>query len=113
MAASTRAPPTEGQRRFVTDLDRYAALLEGAERAIAALPDARLGLAPHSLRAATVPELAALVTLAAGRVLHIHVAEQRAEVDGLPGRHRRPPGRIPARHHPGRPRAGAPSTPPT
>jgi formiminoglutamate deiminase len=75
------APPAPGQRRFVTGLDHYAALLEGAQRAIAALPDARLGLAPHSLRAATIPELAALVTLAAGRVLHIHIAEQRAEVE--------------------------------
>ena len=75
------APPTPGQRRFITDLDRYAALLEAAQRAIATLPDARLGLAPHSLRAATVPELAALVTLAAGRVLHIHVAEQLREVE--------------------------------
>jgi formiminoglutamate deiminase len=75
------APPAPAQRRFVTDLDRYAALLEGARRAIAALPDARLGLAPHSLRAATAPELAALVTLAAGRVLHIHVAEQLREVE--------------------------------
>jgi len=75
------APPTEGQRRFVTDLDRYAALLVAAERAIADLPEARLGLAPHSLRAATAPELAALVTLAAGRVLHIHVAEQLGEVE--------------------------------
>jgi formimidoylglutamate deiminase len=75
------APPMSGQRRFITDLDRYAALLEGAQRAIAALPDGRLGLAPHSLRAATADELAALVTLAAGRVLHIHVAEQRGEVN--------------------------------
>jgi formimidoylglutamate deiminase len=75
------APPTAGQRRFITDLDGYAALLDAAQRAIAALPDARLGLAPHSLRAATAAELAALVTLAAGRVLHIHVAEQRREVD--------------------------------
>jgi formiminoglutamate deiminase len=75
------APPAPGQRRFVTDLDRYAALLEAAQCAIATLPDARLGLAPHSLRAATAPELAALVTLAAGRVLHIHVAEQLREVE--------------------------------
>jgi formiminoglutamate deiminase len=75
------APPTPGQRRFITDLDGYATLLEAAHRAISTLPDARLGLAPHSLRAATAGELAALVTLAAGRVLHIHVAEQRREVE--------------------------------
>jgi formiminoglutamate deiminase len=75
------APPAPGQQRFITGLDRYAALLEGAQRGIAEVPDARLGLAPHSLRAATTQELTALVTLAAGRVLHIHVAEQLREVE--------------------------------
>jgi formimidoylglutamate deiminase len=74
------APPTPGQRRFICDLDGYARLLLGAERAVAALPDARLGLAPHSLRAATAGELAQLGDLAAGRVLHIHLAEQVQEV---------------------------------
>jgi formimidoylglutamate deiminase len=75
------APPTPGQRRFITDLDRYATLLEHAQRAIAPLADARLGLAPHSLRAAIPQELTALTILAAGRVLHIHVAEQTREVE--------------------------------
>ncbi len=74
------APTAAGQRRFITDLDRYATLLAAAQRAIAPLPDARLGLAPHSLRAATPSELTTLVALAAGRVLHIHVAEQTREV---------------------------------
>lgn len=74
------AAPTPGQHRFITDLDFYARLLEGAAQAIAALPDARLGLAPHSLRAVTVDELTRLAQLAAGRVLHIHVAEQQREV---------------------------------
>ena len=75
------APPAPGQRRFITDLDGYVRLLEAAQCAVATLPDARLGLAPHSLRAATGPELDALVTLAAGRVMHIHVAEQLREVE--------------------------------
>jgi formiminoglutamate deiminase len=75
------APPSPGQRRFITDLDRYAVLLEAAQRAIAALPDARIGVAPHSLRAATATELAEVVRLGAGRVVHIHVAEQQREVD--------------------------------
>jgi formimidoylglutamate deiminase len=74
-------PPTPGQRRFVNDIDSYARLLDGTARAIAALPDAQLGIAPHSLRAATIPELGQLVQLAAGRVLHIHIAEQTLEVD--------------------------------
>ena len=52
------APPTPGQRRFVNDLDEYARLLDASRAAIAALPDAMLGVAPHSLRAVT-PERAA------------------------------------------------------
>lgn len=74
------APPAPGQRRFINDIDSYTRLLLGAEQAIAGLDDARLGLAPHSLRAATADELTQLVQLAAGRVLHIHVAEQTQEV---------------------------------
>src|ERR1044072_3682692 len=44
-------PPTPGQRRFITDLDRYAQLIEACRGVITSLSDARLGVAPHSLRA--------------------------------------------------------------
>lgn len=73
------APPDPAQRRLVHDLDGFAALLDAARTALAALPDAVLGLAPHSLRAVTGPQLQALLPLAAGPV-HIHVAEQLREV---------------------------------
>ncbi|TPE61131.1 formimidoylglutamate deiminase [Sandaracinobacter neustonicus] len=72
-------PPQPGQRRFVNDLDGFARLLEASRRALAPLPDAVLGIAPHSLRAVTPEELAALVGMAAGPV-HIHIAEQVKEV---------------------------------
>lgn len=75
------APPSEGQRRFLHEIDGFAALLDAAGSAIAGLPDAVLGVAPHSLRAVTADELAACVSLAAGRPIHIHVAEQRREVE--------------------------------
>ena len=75
------APPGEGQRRFLHDIDGFASLLDAARTAIAPLPDAVLGVAPHSLRAVTGDELAACVALAAGRPIHIHVAEQRREVE--------------------------------
>ena len=55
---------TTGQRRFVTDLDRFAALRDNAAAALHALPDAVLGLAPHSLRAANLGEISALNTMA-------------------------------------------------
>ncbi|RYB06030.1 formimidoylglutamate deiminase [Lichenibacterium ramalinae] len=75
------APAGGGQRRFACDLDRYAALLAGSERAIAGLDGANLGVAPHSLRAAAPGELGAVAAMAGGRPVHIHVAEQVKEVE--------------------------------
>jgi formimidoylglutamate deiminase len=70
-----------GQIRFGCDPDRFARLVEGAEAALAALPpDARLGVAPHSLRAVSPEGLAAAVALRPAAPLHLHLAEQPAEV---------------------------------
>lgn len=74
-------PTGEGQRRFVTDLDRYARLHEAAARAVARLPGGRIGIAPHSLRAVNAAELAELVRRHGDGPIHIHIAEQTAEVD--------------------------------
>jgi formiminoglutamate deiminase len=71
-------PPNHGQRRFITKLDQFAALLAASKTAIAGLPDANMGVAPHSLRAATVAEIHAII--GSGPV-HIHVAEQIKEVE--------------------------------
>jgi formimidoylglutamate deiminase len=74
------APPTAGQRRFVHTLDSYARLFATLARD-AATADWNLGVAPHSLRAVTPDELAAVVALAAiGAPIHIHAAEQVQEV---------------------------------
>src|SRR3569623_1451167 len=73
------APPAPGQRRFISDLDGFARLVE-ARRAKLPL-DATLGVAPHSLRAVTADELSAIVRLAEGGPLHIHAAEQVREVE--------------------------------
>jgi formiminoglutamate deiminase len=73
-------PPTPGQRRFINDPERFAQLLDASRRAVAGLPDATIGVAPHSLRAVTPAELDAVVALANGGPIHIHVAEQTREV---------------------------------
>lgn len=73
-------PPSPGQRRFLATPDRFMALVEGARRAVATLPDGNSGVAPHSLRAVTPDELAYVVALAEGGPVHIHVAEQSKEV---------------------------------
>lgn len=74
------APPGERQRRFVLSLDDYAALIDDAGAAVAGLPDAVVGVAPHSLRAVTPGELTEVARLGDGPV-HIHVAEQVKEVE--------------------------------
>jgi formimidoylglutamate deiminase len=75
------AAPAPRQRRFITDTDTFARLLESCRRLVRPLAGAGVGVAPHSLRAVTPAELAAVVGLAAGGVIHIHVAEQIREVE--------------------------------
>lgn len=73
--------PTDGQRRFINDVSRFANLLEGVREAVAGLGDAVVGVAPHSLRAATADELVDVAAMAAGAPVHIHIAEQVPEVE--------------------------------
>lgn len=76
-----RAPLGEGQRRFGNDIERFGVLLEAARAALGALPgDARLGVAPHSLRAVAPEDLAQLVAMQPAGPIHIHAAEQPQEV---------------------------------
>jgi len=75
------AASSDAQRRFVCDLDIYARLVERAHALVRTLDGAGVGLAPHSLRAATPSELEAIVQLGPTGPLHIHIAEQIAEVD--------------------------------
>ena len=74
------AAPLPAQRRFLHDVDGFAALLDGCRQALRDMPDAVLGLAPHSLRACTPQQLQALPALVDGPI-HIHIAEQVREVE--------------------------------
>ncbi|APZ97882.1 formimidoylglutamate deiminase [Sphingopyxis sp. QXT-31] len=73
------APPASGQRRFLSDVDGFATLVEVSRTKLPA--DAAFGIAPHSLRAVTAEELAAILPLAEGGPIHIHAAEQMREVE--------------------------------
>jgi formiminoglutamate deiminase len=75
------APPTSGQRRFVSSLEGYSVLQDAARRSLAALPDAIVGTAPHSLRAVSPDDLRSLLALAPRAPVHIHIAEQTKEVE--------------------------------
>ena len=72
---------TAGQLRFGNDPDRFARLWQAAGTALANLPaDTILGVAPHSLRAASPEGIRAAAQLNPKAPIHIHVAEQVAEV---------------------------------
>ncbi len=74
-------PPHEGQRRFINSLSQFEKLLEASAIALVKLPGAKIGIAPHSLRAVTPDELKVLISIAGEKPIHIHVAEQTQEVE--------------------------------
>ena len=83
------APAGEAQRRFLSNIDSYAALLEATRGAVGG--DTVVGIAPHSLRAVTPGQIRAILPLAEGAPIHIHIAEQQREVaDCLAWSGRRP-----------------------
>jgi formimidoylglutamate deiminase len=73
------------QRRFGYELDGYISALEKLAKRWNGKPNVLLGIAPHSLRAVDVMCLATLVEAATkilpGCPIHMHLAEQQAEVD--------------------------------
>jgi formimidoylglutamate deiminase len=75
------APPTPGQRRFVTDMTSFGRLVADCRRLIKEPAGQTIGVAPHSLRAVTPDELAELIALAGQGLIHIHAAEQVKEVE--------------------------------
>jgi formimidoylglutamate deiminase len=73
--------PNQGQRRFINDIDGFAKLMAASRRAVAYVPGAVAGLAPHSLRAVTPDQLVAVAELGNDGPIHIHIAEQTREVE--------------------------------
>jgi formimidoylglutamate deiminase len=82
------SPPSEGQRRFIRSTDNMLALLQKL-KPLCEAQGARLGLAPHSLRAVPPDSLRealdGLQAMDAKAPVHIHIAEQTAEVDACLG----------------------------
>lgn len=77
-------PPSIGQQRFIRSTDNMLALLQKL-KPLCEAQGGRLGLAPHSLRAVPPDSLrealAGLHAMDATAPVHIHIAEQTAEVD--------------------------------
>ena len=74
------APPTAGQRRFIANPEMFLRLVERAHDIAATLP-ARVGIAPHSLRAVTPQALRVVLDAMKTGPIHIHAAEQTQEVN--------------------------------
>ncbi|MGB3626278.1 MAG: formimidoylglutamate deiminase [Henriciella sp.] len=74
-------PPSDGQKRFLNAVDSFDRLIDRAGRHCERLEGAVLGVAPHSLRAVTPEQLAAVCALQPNRPIHIHIAEQVKEVE--------------------------------
>jgi formimidoylglutamate deiminase len=72
--------PTDGQKRFLNDLDRFLEIVARSRVVVAELPAARIGIAPHSLRAVPVDALSKVVAACPDGPIHIHAAEQVKEV---------------------------------
>jgi formimidoylglutamate deiminase len=82
-------PPREEQRRFINTPDGLLTLLDTLRRARPEHGGLRYGVAPDSLRADSNDSLRALLNgldaMAPGAPVHIHIAEQTAEVDACIG----------------------------
>ena len=72
---------TGGQLRFGCSIHEFEQLFDTLSKRLSGLPkDYRLGVAPHSLRAVSLDGLHASTALATNGPIHIHAAEQIAEV---------------------------------
>lgn len=79
-------PPAEGQKRFISDVAGVMHIVENIYGEFAAIPQVTVGFAHHSLRAVSPAMLhegtAAIRRLIPDAPIHIHAAEQMAEVEG-------------------------------
>ena len=86
-------PLSERQQRFGHGADAFVRLVDDLRRGSSAMPGVRVGVAFHSLRAVTLPTMREVLAALdePGMPVHLHIAEQQAEVaDGLATHGRRP-----------------------
>ena len=75
-------PAEAGQRRFVTDASGFIDLHAACARHVRELHGGVMGMAAHSLRAVTPSTLAQVCSALRDGPMHVHAAEQMAEVEG-------------------------------
>lgn len=99
--AGHELPPNPGQRRFYESPHEYLRNAELLAQDLAGgPPTASMGVAPHSVRAVTLDSLIEIAEWAKERDLpiHIHVAEQTAEIAACKREYGAPPIRLLARY---------------
>jgi len=84
-ADADASPLQPQQRRFGNSMDDFLQLLQAADSSLRELPaDASLGLAAHSLRAVSPAQLHSLLQqLQPQQPMHLHAAEQSAEIESV------------------------------
>lgn len=80
--AAGKRPLAPEQMRFGNDVDRFNRLVATAKTKLPS-PDARVGVAPHSLRATSPEDLKRLLDAHEDGPVHIHIAEQPKEVEDI------------------------------
>ena len=75
-------PLEKGQIRFGNDFDNFSRIYDKIKACLVAYSkDTNCGVAPHSLRAVHPKDLQKIISLSNGNPIHMHLAEQVAEVD--------------------------------
>lgn len=84
---------SERQQRFGHSTDAFVRLVDDLRAAAASLPDVRIGVAFHSLRAVALPTMREVLAAldGPGMPVHLHIAEQQAEVADCLATHGRRP----------------------
>ena len=80
--AGVQNQPLEGgQLRFGNSVDNICKIVSMSQKAIGLLPaDARIGIAPHSLRATSPSDIKEFLSCYPDMQVHMHIAEQNKEV---------------------------------
>ena len=74
--------PSVGQRRFIHDTEGYLSLHDKLSQQLSTIRMQRTGLCFHSLRAVTPEQIAEVLSASSHpQPVHIHIAEQKKEVD--------------------------------
>ncbi|HEX8772785.1 MAG TPA: formimidoylglutamate deiminase [Pyrinomonadaceae bacterium] len=89
-----RLEPNERQSRFIeADTETYLRNVDALQSDLSRIDGARVGVAPHSVRAVPLPYLKEVARFAheRGLPLHMHLAEQPAEIEACVEEHGRTP----------------------